>query len=289
MRLKKILRLIVLFYALYSTQNSFAFINHDSFRIVIDPGHGGPDFGAVFYDGSRQITEKELTLLLSQEITTQLRTKGFDVILTRTNDVDVPLPVRTALANKLQANVFLSIHINSTTNPASEAEGFETYILNNTTDESSRRLARLENQILSHKKKPASTELDVALILKDLQLDANLTESKQLACLVQENISKSITRFKQCKNRGVKQALFHVLLGADMPSILIEAGFISNEKDRNLILSDAGRKTLALAITNAIDQYKFQKNATNSENMVRISGKHQNLKNILALYKCKVH
>ena len=132
---------------IFITMTAFASAPGKVFRVVIDPGHGGTDHGTVFTDGNHSIAEKQITLLLAQEAATQLRAHGFDVVLTRTTDQGVPLPVRTAVANKLHADVFLSIHMNSTPSPLQRgmAKGFETYILNNTTDAPSKRLAQIEN------------------------------------------------------------------------------------------------------------------------------------------------
>lgn len=225
------------------------------FRVVLDPGHGGSDEGTVYQDSSRRISEKQLTLLLALETAAQLRMNGIEVVLTRTTDLEVPLPVRTALANRLHADFFLSIHMNSTSHPwQKEAEGIETYILNNTTDASSRRLAQLENSVLNHDPKNEPYSSDVALILKDLRLDANLSSSKALACAIQESIAR------KNHNRGVKQALFHVLLGADMPSALLEAGFLTSPTDRARVLSPAGRRIMAGSIAQAISRFQNSKN-----------------------------
>ncbi len=258
----------ILFLPLFLITLSHAALN--TFRVVIDPGHGGGDWGAVYTSGFTQYTEKEITLLLSQEIAQQLRIRGYDVILTRTTDVEVPLSVRTALANKLHADVFLSVHLNSTDRPDTQAEGFETYILNSTTDETSKKLARLENQMINSKDR-TETNLDVALILKDLRLDANLSESKKLACAIQESISKP---GKPCKNRGIKQALFHVLLGADMPSVLFEAGFLTSRKDRNYLLSSEGKRSVGVAIAGAMERFSAKKNHSKID---------------LSLNRCKVY
>ena len=240
---------------------------HRPFRVVIDPGHGGVDLGTVYKTGTARIMEKDATLLLSEQVARQLRARGFSVILTRTEDVEVPLGRRTAIANRLGADIFISIHMNTTPDhDPNDGEGIETYILNNTTNESSRRLARLENTVLSPEVRAGDTpeQLDVALILRDLRLDANLSESKRLACLVQNHLVSvsghtrtgfSLGHFRQ-RNRGVKQALFHVLLGAEMPSILVEAGFLSNPYDRAMVLSPVSRKAMARAIALAVVSFR---------------------------------
>ncbi len=176
--------------------------------------------------------------------------------------------MRTAFANRLNANLFISIHLNSTRNRASDAEGVETYILNTTTDASSRRLARLENTVIDAQMETVeSDQTDVALILKDMQLDGNLAESKRLACLLQTQLVSGTQRLfpklakrpLQTRDRGVKQALFHILLGADMPSALIEAGFMTSLRDRKLITAPEGRKALARSIAVAVNNYRFNR------------------------------
>jgi N-acetylmuramoyl-L-alanine amidase len=232
------------------------------FRVVIDPGHGGADLGTVYDNGRVRIAEKNITLMLAQEAAKQLKARGFEVVLTRATDKEVPLAKRTALANRLGADVFLSIHMNSTATPmVSDAQGVETYILNNATDASSRRLAQLENSVVAHEESDTPEQKDVALILKDLRLDANLSESKNLACALQtELVSGGASSSK--RNRGVKQALFHVLLGADMPSVLLEAGFLTSPQDRAQVLSVKGRQKISAAIAQAVEQYRQLKNGS---------------------------
>ena len=212
------------------------------FLVVLDPGHGGADFGTVYTrpDPTRfHVAEKNVTLALALQTARQLRAHGIKVILTRESDQDVPLSTRTAIANKVKADLFISIHMN-----AGAAEGVETYILNNTTDATSRRLAQIENT--------NAQQSDVDLIIKDLRLDANLPESKRLACAVQENLVSAMKK----KNRGVKQALFYVLLGADMPSALLEAGFLSDARDRAFVLSEVGQRSISMAIARAVEQFR---------------------------------
>lgn len=228
--------------------------------VVIDPGHGGADEGTVYQNKKLRITEKYATLLLAQQVAEELRAKNIPVILTRTEDRDVPLGTRTALANQLHAELFLSIHLNSS-EARKDAEGIETYILNNATDESSRRLAALENTVLGPRS-PKNSEtqqqedVDVALILRDLTLDANLAESKRLACMIHHHLMVHISRNQpNVKNRGVKQALFHVLLGAEMPSALVEAGFLNHHQDREFLISPHGKKVVGIAIARAIDHF----------------------------------
>ena len=230
------------------------------FRVMIDPGHGGSDEGTVFRRNGFKIAEKTITLQLATEIGKQLRARGFFVTLTRRGDQEVSLPSRTAMANRWGADAFISIHTNSKNNIYSrDAEGVETYILNNATDASSRRLARMENSVFAQEETQVPQSKEVALILKDLRLDANLAASKKLACSVQTQVVAATSgnmEVAQRRNRGVKQALFHVLLGADMPSILVEAGFLSNARDRSWLLNAKGRQMIGRAVANALDRFR---------------------------------
>lgn len=276
-----------------------ALANSPLFKVVIDPGHGGADEGTVVTLGNSRITEKEVTLSLARQVSRYLKAKGYLVTLTRTYDQEIPLAHRTAIANRLGADVFISIHMNSTDNKNARltqgtaqktgqgrtqgpAQGVETYILNTATDASSRRLAHLENSVISSSTPESPEQKDVALILKDLRLDANLRESKLLACTIQERLVTATSKQTKSlhpstflkRDRGVKQALFHVLLGADMPSVLVEAGFLNNREDRDFILSPRGQLLIGQSIANAIHEYRHEK---------------QSKKNSITLNKCKVN
>ncbi len=229
------------------------------FLIVLDPGHGGIDAGASFKTkAGKVITEKEITLQLARDLARELIIRGYQVILTRNQDQELPLSERTQLANRLKARVFISLHLNSMPAPekanqkdAQSPSGIETYILNHATDAASRRLQDLENSVLKDSQtKEHSASSQVSLIMKDMILDANLAPSKDLACAVQNRVKVS------AKDRGVKQALFYVLLGADMPSILIEAGFINHDADRERVLDLKKRMKLATQIAVAVDDFK---------------------------------
>jgi N-acetylmuramoyl-L-alanine amidase len=236
------------------------------FRVVIDAGHGGSDFGTVYSNGKLKVAEKDVTLALAKRVAHELRAVGMTVYLTRDDDSEISLPSRTALANRVKADAFLSIHMNSTEGKrvSSAAEGIETYILNNASDASSRRLAQLENSVLGNAYDTSTPEaMDVALILKDLRLDANLSESKRLACSIQQGLVSTApaepVRRPHPRNRGIKQALFHVLLGADMPSVLVEAGFLSSLRDRTAVLSQRGQLTMSHAIAHAVERFRRSK------------------------------
>jgi len=262
--MKRYSMIFAIFSALAAYSAQAAPIRYETpFRVVIDPGHGGVDEGTVYAKGRDRVAEKDITLKLAIEAARQLRARGFEVTLTRTHDENVPLAQRTALANRLRADAFLSIHMNSvpTGKPAPWArklkrppEGVETYILNNATDASSRRLAQLENSVVSLDEPDAPESMDVALILKDLRLDANLGQSKRLACSIQSELVQ--TSKEHIRNRGIKQALFHVLLGADMPSVLLEAGFLAHPNDRETVVSPEGQRAFGTSLANALERYR---------------------------------
>jgi len=240
-----------------------------AFRVVIDPGHGGSDFGAVFQEGAQVYREKDLTLLLSKNIQMELSKAGIPSSLTREDDRDLALPARTQFANRIKADLFLSVHLNSSKGSmVGPAQGVETFILNNTTDASSKRLAELENKGLKVVSSVADSgdSSEVGLILKDLTLDGNLSDSKRLACLIQNEVIRataaSSTQAPQ-KDRGIKQALFYVLLGAEVPAALIEAGFIDHPKDRALLSTPWGRNIIARGIRDAIVQFRAKKKNRN--------------------------
>lgn len=227
-----------------------AFRSGKKFLVVLDPGHGGHDTGAHHGSGSKKVSEKELTLLLARDLARELIIRDFNVILTRNQDEFIPLADRTALANRVKADVFVSIHLNSSSEPM-KVGGLETFILNHATDEASKRLADLENSVLKESSVTEKSSVpDVSLIMKDMILDANLEPSRKLACSIHSKMKTGT------KDRGVKQALFYVLLGADMPSVLLEVGFINAEADRNRILDQRQRLQLASHFARALESYR---------------------------------
>jgi N-acetylmuramoyl-L-alanine amidase len=228
----------------------------DPFLVVIDPGHGGQDHGAVYERSGVRVSEKEVTLKLALAAARELRAQGVRVVLTRGEDRDMTLPDRTALANRLGADVFVSLHMNSSTR--SGAEGVETYILNHSTDQASERLARLENKVLPGSRAGELPESDIGLIIKDLLLDSTAADSRKLACAVQRELvtSTSSAVSRRARDRGVRQGLFYVLLGADMPSVLVETGFLNHAIDRALVLSEQGQRNIAQALARSMVRFR---------------------------------
>ena len=207
--------------------------------IVIDPGHGGKDPGAV----SQTRQEKKIVLNLSKTLRDILVKKGYNVRLTRETDVFLPLRKRTQFATNQKADLFISIHTNASI--SNKAAGIETYYLALASDESARITAMRENAGAEYNMK----ELDalVGRILKE----SKSTESRRLAKLIQAQLASG----KQVKNRGVKHAPFVVLIGTKVPAVLVEVGFISNPTEGKKLTTKAYQRQLATAIAKGIEQY----------------------------------
>ncbi len=223
--------------------------------IVLDPGHGGHDPGAV---GPNGLYEKDIVLDIALKVRTILsKNKNFRILLTRDKDVFIPLEERTAFANSKNADLFISIHANAS--PRKTASGVETYLLNWTNDEESIRIAARENAISLKKMKEQMKKYksDVAIMLSDLRRDLKRDESIKLANYVQESIVSTLgENYNDIKNLGVKNALFYVLFGARMPSVLAEVSFISNPLEENLLSKESYREYIAQAIADGIDTYR---------------------------------
>ncbi len=217
--------------------------------IVIDPGHGGVETGAI---GPSGVQEKELTLLLARALAGQLAERlGVRTELTRTSDVILSLDARTAIANQNKADLFLSIHLNSSL--GSGAHGAETYFLaNRATDPRAESSANAENADAGAGNTDLSVQNDLQLMLWDLAQSRYLEQSQRIANMIQGELNQAL----ELKDRGVKQAPFRVLMGAAMPAVLVELGFISNP-DEEKKLQDAGyRAQLVDALVRAVGHYK---------------------------------
>jgi N-acetylmuramoyl-L-alanine amidase len=215
-------------------------------RIAIDPGHGGHDLGTV---GPGGLAEKDLVLELARILQRLLQEKlGAEVILTRNDDTFVPLEERTEIANRYQADLFISIHANSS--KVRTISGVETYYLNFAQTDSEREVAARENATAVNKVRDLED-----LIKKIIQAD-KAAESRELASIVQKRLHSSARRlFGSTQNRGVRRAPFIVLIGANMPSVLAEVAFISNPKDEKILAKDVHRETLAKALYSGIESY----------------------------------
>jgi len=216
-------------------------------RIVVDAGHGGKDPGAKGY--CRSAREKTITLGIAQKLKKKLEAKiGCEVIMTRSNDNFLTLEERTALANTKDADLFISIHVNAHRNK--KAYGTETYFLNLATDEEAIRVAAMENA--------TSTKniSDLQTILMDLMQNAKINESSRLAGYVQNNMVTHLKKkYNNVRDKGVKQAPFYVLLGAQMPAILVETSFISNPRECKRLMDPAYQERLCDGIVLGVEKY----------------------------------
>jgi N-acetylmuramoyl-L-alanine amidase len=215
-------------------------------RIVIDPGHGGHDPGAL----GKGLSEAALVLDIALRLEKRLaKVPGVEVILTRRSDEYVPLQARTAMANREGADLFLSIHANASSN--SKAGGVETYFLNFATTASAAAIAARENAV--------SGQAMGALpdFVKAIALDNKRDESRDFATLVQRAMVERLRGAnKGLKDLGVKQAPFVVLIGAAMPSVLAEISFLTNTQEMKLLRGSAYRERIAEALFNAIRKYQ---------------------------------
>jgi len=218
--------------------------------IVLDPGHGGVEPGAT---GPSGLLEKALTLDLALRLKSRLERQGATVVLTRDDDRVLPLDDRTAIANHNRAMLFISIHLNASKRKT--AVGAETYFLaTGATDDEARTLAGLENKAYEAPDAAAqgtpknAPDHGLELILWDLAQNSFLAESSRLAEAVQSELNAATG----VRDRGVRQAPFRVLMGATMPAILVEAGFISNPDEEARFKDDAYKDKVADAIARAV-------------------------------------
>lgn len=214
-------------------------------RVVIDPGHGGQDHGTT---GPGGLTEKALVLDVAKRLGGLVEERmGSEVIYTRTSDSYVPLETRPQLANARKADLFISIHANSS--PARSAAGVETYYLSFTTSKAALEVAAREN---------ASSERSIHElrdVLQKIALRDKLDESREFATKVQKSLSAVSTAPAPARNRGIKRAPFVVLIGAQMPAVLVEIGFVSNSREEQMMKKPDYRQKLAEALYQGVSQY----------------------------------
>ncbi|MFZ4855772.1 MAG: N-acetylmuramoyl-L-alanine amidase [Desulfuromonadaceae bacterium] len=215
-------------------------------RIVVDPGHGGHDPGAV---GANGLQEKDVVLAIGLKLRDLFKEElGLDVVMTRSTDIFIPLEERTAIANKVGADLFLSVHANAA--PNRNAAGIETYYLNLAKTDKVAQLAAKEN----------GTSLEKVSVLQailfDLMANYKLNDSAHLADEVQKFLHKKIrSSYSDVKNLGVKQGPFYVLVGASMPSILVETAFLSNATEEARLNDPAFQILAAEGIFDGVRSY----------------------------------
>ncbi len=216
-------------------------------KIVIDPGHGGSDPGAPGY--VKGVWEKDIVLQMAKTLAVKLRDRlKCTVILTRSSDAKLTLEERTAIANTQRADLFISLHTNAARNK--NLAGIETYLLNLATDEQAIAVAAREN---ATSRKNIS---DLEFILSDLMKHAKIGESTRLANDVHQAMIQGMTKkYTGIRDLGVKQAPFYVLLGARMPSILIETSFVSNKQECKRLLTPSYQEDICNAIADGVQKY----------------------------------
>jgi N-acetylmuramoyl-L-alanine amidase len=229
-------------------------------RIVIDPGHGGHDPGTIGHGG---LQEKDLVLDVSLRLEKMLRAEpGTDVIMTRSTDAYVPLEGRTGIAISKDADLFLSVHANSSPNPT--ARGIETYILNFAMDPRAEEVAARENAI-----SPATLK-DLQGLVKAIALNTKIEESRDFATSIHESMIERVKAGQPgIQDRGVRTAPFYVLIGATMPSVLAEISFLSNPEDERLLRSPDQREKIAESLFAGIRAYLAGLNRTQPRQLTR--------------------
>lgn len=215
-------------------------------RIVIDAGHGGHDVGST---GPTGLREKDLVLDVSRRLGELVEQRlGWEVVFTRTDDTFVPLEERTQIANHKRADLFLSIHANSSS--LHSATGIETYYLNFTTSKAALDVAARENATSD------KTVYDLQDLLQKIALKDKVDESREFAARIQSALyTMSVKMPARTRDRGVRKAPFVVLIGASMPSVLAEVGFISNPHDEALMKKPEYRQKIAEALYKGIAGY----------------------------------
>jgi N-acetylmuramoyl-L-alanine amidase len=219
--------------------------------VILDPGHGGKDSGAV---GVRlHLKERSLTLAVAKKLRDELSSQGINVSMTRDTDVFIPLPKRTEIANRTGVDLFISVHINASRTRL--LNGFECYYLSEATDDNARATEALENsslQLGDTAVKAHSSGVDKAL------WDLKLTENRRESAMLASYICKSVEANMEIKNRGIRTARFFVLKGTRMPAVLLEMGYISNIAEERRMNEGAYWDRMVDAVTKGIVRYKSE-------------------------------
>ena len=228
--------------------------------VVLDAGHGGKDPGTM---GKRGTKEKDIALDIVKRVGLLLeKNTRLKVIYTRTEDIFIPLWKRTKMANESNGKMFISIHLNG--NPNKTAYGFETYLLRPGKTEDAIEVASRENEVIKFEEKSKDKYKDVSgesLIMATMAQSIFMKESEELASIIQEEMVKKV----KSKNRGVKQAGFQVLIGASMPNVIIEAGFLTNRNEEKNLRNPKYRQTIANSIYKAIIKFRYSREQYLSE------------------------
>ncbi len=221
--------------------------------VVIDPGHGGKDYGAIGVNG---VKEKDVNLGIALKLGKMIEKniKDLKVVYTRSSDSFVELYRRGKIANEKDGKLFISIHCNSTPKKNTDAEGFEIYLLRPGRTQEAISIAEMENSVIKFEENPERYQklTDENFILVSMAHSSYMRYSEKFSGILNEIFSKN----PALTSRGVKQAGFYVLVGASMPGVLIESGFLSDAEDAKYLKSDKGQTSIAASIFNAIKKYK---------------------------------
>ena len=219
--------------------------------VVLDAGHGGKDGGTVGKSGAR---EKDIVLDISKRLGLLLEKKtNINVVYTREEDIFIPLWKRTKIANESNGKIFVSIHVNS--NPNRAARGFESYLLKQGKSDDAIALASRENAVIKLEEHSGDKYKELTgenLIMATMAQSMFMKESEELAAMIQVELGNRL----DSPNRGVKQAGFVVLIGASMPNVLIETGFLSNPTEEKLLKQASYRQKIAEGIFSAIVKFR---------------------------------
>jgi len=222
-----------------------------SYTIVVDAGHGGTDSGAV---GAGRYYEKTVVLQIAKRVVKYLKQKGHKVKMTRTNDRFIKLKNRTKFANRYHADIFVSIHANAVGKASRRniVHGIETYYLQKTRSAKSKRIAALENSVVLDE----NDRLSQNVILDAVLSGPKLVESNKLAIDIQSRMLNNVrSNYRGVRDGGVKPAPFWVLVGAQMPSVLVEVGYITHPKERARLFTPDYQAKLARGIAEGVSNY----------------------------------
>lgn len=225
--------------------------NAFGFTIIIDPGHGGDEDGATAMtqgqDPPVQVKEKDIALIFAKKIHEKLQARGHSVFLTRSVDRTVTLPERAAIAEKTKADLFISVHINSSSENG--AVGFETYYLDNHDNVAIKKVEKTENI------QSTGDNVVVQQILVDLVIEQTVSTSKPLAASIHSEIKGAVGRKYGLPSRGIKPGLFYVLALSKRPGVLLEIGFISTMKDRIRMMNPKFQEEYSSAVARGIEKF----------------------------------
>lgn len=225
-------------------------VDRSNSLVVIDAGHGGQDPGARC-EGKQ---EKDIVLGITKKLYKEFKNEGYKVYLTRSRDRFLTLGQRTRLADKKDADVFISIHANAIANKSrfEIVEGVETYFLQETRDERSQMIAARENASVLQGTDKLSQEVIIDAVLNG----PKIIQSHKLAIDVQQNIMKNLkSDYDDVKDGGVRPGPFYVLVGASRPSILVEVGYITNSKERQRLFTSNYQEEIAEGIVEGVNRY----------------------------------